>query len=87
MKHILRICNSNHTRGTAVDISRINGQKMFLIGPNDQIKKLQEAMDDFPNVRENFGPHFKHKYSAETDSWNYNYPIGGHKDHIHFSVL
>jgi hypothetical protein len=50
MKHILRICNSNHTRGTAVDISRINGQKMFLIGPNDQIKKLQEAMDDFPNV-------------------------------------
>jgi len=78
--------DSNHYRGTAVDISRINGQKMILMGLNNQIEKLQEVMDDFPNVRENFGPHFKHKYSVESGTWNYSHPVGGHQDHIHFSV-
>lgn len=77
---------SNHARGTAIDIIRINGQKMILIGSNNQIRELQDAFDDFPNVRENFGPYFKHKYSVESDTWNYSHPIGGHQDHIHFSV-
>lgn len=77
---------SNHARGTAIDISRINGQKMILVGSNNQIEELQIAMDAFPNVRENFGPYFKHKYSVESDTWNYSHPVGGHQDHIHFSV-
>lgn len=77
--------NSNHYNGTAVDISRINGNKMALSGVTDQIIELQEAFDNYQYVRENFGPHFKHKYSIETDSWNYNHPVGGHTSHIHFS--
>lgn len=77
---------SNHLKATAVDISRINGQKMALTGLTEQIKELQKAMDNYDHVRENFGPSFKHKYSMESDSWNYNHPVKGHKDHIHFSV-
>jgi len=78
--------NSNHYKGTAVDISRINGVKMAVSGLTQQIIELQEAMDNFPNIRENFGPHFKHKYSVETGTWNFNHNVGGHQDHIHFSV-
>jgi hypothetical protein len=74
------------TTTAQLDISRINGSKMALTGVTNQITQLQLAMDDFPNVRENFGPYFKHKYSSESNSWNYNHPVGGHNDHIHFSV-
>tara|TARA_B110001450_G_C17647014_1_gene491647 strand:+ start:98 stop:1681 length:1584 start_codon:yes stop_codon:yes gene_type:complete len=77
---------SNHTNGTAIDISRINGEKMAITGITDQIIELQKALDNFQYVRENFGPHFKHKYYKNTNTWNYNYPVGGHRDHIHFSV-
>lgn len=77
---------SNHTNGTAIDISRINGKKMAITGITDQIIELQKALDNFQYVRENFGPHFKHKYYKNTNTWNYNYPVGGHRDHIHFSV-
>ena len=78
--------SSNHLKSTAVDISRINGQKMILSGVTNQIIELQKAMNNFQYIRENFGPYLKYKYSIESNSWNYNYPIGGHKDHIHFSV-
>ncbi|WP_300024094.1 hypothetical protein [uncultured Maribacter sp.] len=77
---------SNHGNGTAVDISRINGKKMIVTGVTNQIKELQKAMDNYQYVRENFGPFLKHKYSKESNSWNYNYPVKGHKDHIHFSI-
>jgi len=77
---------SNHSRATAVDISRINGGKMITTGVTDQIIELQKAMDEFEWVRENFGPYFKHKYYKETSKWNYNHPVGGHKDHIHFAI-
>ena len=40
----------NHFDGTAIDISRINGQKMITTGVTDQIIKLQEANDSFPYV-------------------------------------
>jgi hypothetical protein len=78
--------SSNHLKATAVDISRINDQKMIITGVNDQIIQLQTSMDNFSYVRENFGPYFKHKYSIETNTWNYNYNVSGHNDHIHFSV-
>lgn len=32
-------------------------------------------MYDYPNVLENFGTHFKHKYSVETDTWDFNYNV------------
>jgi hypothetical protein len=77
---------SNHSKGTAVDISRINNKKMAISGTTGQIEELQKAMNKFKFVRENFGPYFKHKYSKENNNWNYNYPVGGHTDLIHFSV-
>ena len=77
---------SNHSRGSAIDISRINGQKMLVSGTTEQIVQLQIAFDNYQYIRENFGPHFKHKYSVETNTWDYNYPVGGHKDHIHIST-
>jgi hypothetical protein len=76
---------SNHTRGTAVDISRINGIKMINLGNNIQVKALQDAFDNYPSIRENFGPSFKHK-TFPNGSVNLNWPIGGHQDHIHVSV-
>lgn len=77
---------SNHSKGSAIDISRINGQKMFTSGTTEQIVQLQIAFDNYQHIRENFGPYFKHKYSVETNTWDYNYPVGGHKDHIHIST-
>ncbi|WP_299673059.1 hypothetical protein [uncultured Tenacibaculum sp.] len=77
---------SNHPLGLAIDISRINGKRMAVTGVTNQIKELQKAFDSFQYIRENFGPHFKHKYDLNTNRWNFNYPVGGHKDHIHISV-
>lgn len=78
---------TNHLKATAVDISRINGQKMILSGVTNQIIELQRAMDNFPYIRENYGPYFRHKYEVENDIWDYNRTgVGAHKDHIHFAV-
>ncbi|TYA52258.1 hypothetical protein [Formosa maritima] len=77
---------SNHYNGTAVDINSINRQRMALTGVTNQIIQLQEGFDNYQYIRENFGPHFKHKYDIYSNTWNHNYPVGGHGDHIHISV-
>ncbi|MDG2193549.1 MAG: hypothetical protein P8K77_01585 [Polaribacter sp.] len=79
--------DSNHRKATALDISRINGEKMILSGLTNQIKELQKAFDNFQYIRENFGPYFKHKYDLYTQKWDYNKAgVGAHKDHIHIAV-
>jgi hypothetical protein len=75
---------SRHNTGKAVDISRINGIKMVTGFPSDpQVKAIvtaiQNKFESFPKKRENFGPAVKKKEGV-------NFPISGHKDHIHFSV-
>jgi len=70
---------SNHYKNKAVDISRINNQYIFDIQNSNLVKSLQEAFDKFPEIRENFGPAFKHKFGQP-------YNVGGHNDHIHISV-
>jgi|GEM_PF-811651 len=77
---------SNHGNGTALDISRINGVKMAVSGVTNQISELQIAFDNYIYIRENFGPYFKHKFYSSNGTWNYNYPVAGHNDHIHVSV-
>lgn len=77
---------SNHSNGTAIDISRINGVKMAVSGNEIKTQKLQGAFDNLSNIRENFGPSMKHKFTKETHTWDYNYNISGHKDHIHISI-
>ena len=59
---------------------------MVLTGVTPQIIELQKAMNTFKYVRENFGPAAKHKYTLENNSWDRDYKVGGHTDHIHFSV-
>ncbi len=76
---------SNHSKGTAVDISRINGTKIVNLGANNQVIALQNGFDSYNNIRENFGPYFKHK-TLPDGSVNLNWQIAGHQDHIHISV-
>lgn len=76
--------NSRHSSGKAIDISRINAKKMSVHYATDSAVKaivdaLQVEADKQSGIRENFGPHFKHKHKA---GWT----VSGHNDHIHWSV-
>ena len=73
-----------HASGQAIDISRINGLHMSTHYSSDSVVKaivnaLQTQADAQSGIRENFGPHFKHKHAA---AWS----VAGHADHIHWSV-
>ena len=77
---------SRHVQGAgkAIDISRINGQKMILAYPGSAAVKaivdaIQSGLEGYAHRRENFGPAMKKKHGAD-------FAIGGHADHIHFSV-
>lgn len=56
----------------------------------ERILTLQIWMERYPSRRENFGPIFKTKFSTEitnaSERFDFDYEIGGHQDHIHFSV-
>ena len=109
--------NSNHYKGMAVDISRINGVRMIrhnyslilymtelqrlntpdqgiredlqnkdLVLLYQRILQLQASMQNFVERRENFGPFLKTKHLRQSGTNNLTYEVGGHKDHIHFSV-
>lgn len=73
-----------HASGEAIDISRINGNQMKdAYGSDEDVKAIVDAIQDEADkqegIRENFGPHFKHKKGK---LWT----VSGHDDHIHFSV-
>ena len=75
---------SRHNIGKAVDISRINGVRMSTgFGSDPQVtaivRAMQQKFESFDRKRENFGPALKLKEGAP-------FQIGGHGDHIHFSV-
>lgn len=70
---------SNHFRGLAVDISRINDIPIIVLGANNLVTALQQAIEQTTNRRENFGPALKLKLGQP---WS----IGGHDNHIHFSI-
>lgn len=77
---------SRHVQGggKAVDISRINGNKLSLSYPsNATVKAIVDAMqtefENFSHRRENFGPFMKKKLGS-------NHAVSGHNDHMHFSV-
>jgi len=79
--------NSNHRKengARAIDISRINGIPVIELGPHNQLViALQEALDEIPIVRENFGPYFMHKKKRNYKSHKL---AASHRTHIHFSV-
>jgi hypothetical protein len=70
---------SNHYKGLAFDISRVNGIPAVVSGASDEITQLQLAFDQCANIRENFGPYFLHKFGQA-------YSAPAHEDHIHISV-
>lgn len=70
---------SNHYRGLAIDISKINGIPVSIMGANNIVTELQKAIEETPNRRENFGPALKLKLGPP-------FAIGGHGDHIHFAI-
>ncbi|MFZ6665753.1 hypothetical protein [Peijinzhouia sedimentorum] len=72
--------NSNHYRGLAIDLSRINNEYIMNLGANSQVAALQLALETFPFIRENFGPFLKNKLNAPFNQ------VQDHQTHIHFSV-
>jgi hypothetical protein len=73
-----------HASGQAIDMSRINGQLISVGYSSDPAVKaivdaLQDQADAQAGIRENFGPHLKHKHGS---AWG----VSGHADHIHWSV-
>ncbi len=80
------VAPSRHVQGNgkAVDISRINGNKLSLSYPsNATVKAIVDAMqtefENFTRRRENFGPFMKKKLGK-------SHTVSGHGDHMHFSV-
>jgi hypothetical protein len=80
------VAPSRHVQGSgkAVDISRINGNKLSLSYPsNATVKAIVNAMqtefENFTHRRENFGPSLKKKLGN-------NHTVSGHGDHMNFSV-
>jgi hypothetical protein len=52
---------SNHPRGRAVDINRVNGQRVDNPANRTAVNAVQNAFRNEPNIRENFGPVFTEK--------------------------
>jgi hypothetical protein len=86
---------SRHYMKKAVDISRINGDKIeepFVRDPavNAVVTAMQERFDAFtPGRRENFGPAMLRKLGVELTPENrdgYDLLAAKHKNHMHFSV-
>ena len=77
---------SNHSvrKARAIDISMIDGKYVESLGPKDPLViAFQNAMDELPDIRENFGPFFRHKFRRRYSSDRLREQ---HKDHIHFSI-
>lgn len=84
---------SNHrveNGARAIDISMIDGKYVQSLGPNHALViAFQNAMDELPNIRENFGPYWLHKekeiYSPKPLKRKQDL-IDMHTHHIHFSI-
>lgn len=84
---------SNHrveNGARAIDISRIDGKYMESLGTHHPLVKVfQTALDEVPNIRENFGPYWLHKekqiFSPKPIRKKQEL-IDMHRNHIHFSI-
>ncbi len=77
---------SNHPRGKAVDINRVNGMRVGDPANRSAVTDVQKSFRSEPNVRENFGPAFQEKSltsGATPVPWT---QVGEeHQNHIHES--
>jgi len=75
---------SRHAQCKAVDISRINGRRIFGSYGHDPeitqiVKRIQAEWEKVPGRRENYGPFLKLKSGRP-------HRVAGHADHIHLSI-
>jgi RHS repeat-associated protein len=79
---------SNHPKGRAVDINKVNGTSVRSQGASPAVKSLQGAFAESPDIRENFGPAMMEKTSTPGSAAQ---PFGNskltedHEGHIHES--
>lgn len=77
---------SRHYQKKAVDINRINGQRVSSPQNSGAVQALQAAFSQQPNIRENFGPSFQEK-TAVAGGAPVPWPNVGedHQNHLHES--
>lgn len=78
--------NSNHTKGKAVDINRVDGAPVK--GGNAGAGRIQDAASKSGNIRENFGPGRMEKTNTaggKSHQVTDRKLVNGHKDHVHLS--
>jgi RHS repeat-associated protein len=77
---------SNHYLGKAVDINRVNGQRVDNPANRSAVTDVQNAFSKEPNVRENFGPVFQEKtLTSGTTPVSWTQVGEDHQNHIHES--
>ena len=61
-------------------------QNQDLVLLYQRVLQMQASIQNLNDRRENFGPFLKTKFYKSRGQNNLTYEVGGHKDHIHFSV-
>jgi hypothetical protein len=78
--------DSNHPKGKAVDINKVNGTSVKSQGASTAVSALQQAFGAEPNSRENFGPASQtKKLSSQAPAVAKPSVAAQHQDHIHES--
>lgn len=72
---------SDHHSGAAIDIGAINGVRIN--GASDLTLSFQSALNQYSNIRENFGPGLGNSYKFGDPI----HDIPNHNTHIHFSII
>ncbi len=77
---------SNHDLGKAVDINRVNGQRVDNPANRSAVTDVQNSFRNEPNIRENFGPAFQEKtLTSGTTPVSWTQVGADHQNHIHES--
>jgi hypothetical protein len=78
---------SRHYRGMGIDINMINGMRVDAPKNSENMKKLQEAMEKHPAMRECFGPSINvHNKPEQGGKKARKDQENGHKNHIYFTT-
>lgn len=72
---------SDHHSGAGIDIGSIN--EMPMLGASDLTLSFQSALNQYSNIRENFGPGTGNSYKFGHQIRD----IPNHNTHIHFSII
>jgi hypothetical protein len=73
---------SDHHSGAAIDIGAING--IAISGSSSLTLSLQSELNQYPYIRENFGPGSGNSFKFGT---YLGHDIPNHNTHVHFSII